>query len=109
MTALKWASCNKSNSLMASFFCSCVDKFLLLGQLMLATVATQAARNSRFTSGRSTFTLSVTFGVVGAGVTAAGTGFVPMDIGAVSDFLTTVISRSEERRVGKECSSMWSS
>ena len=46
---------------MASFFCCSVDMLLLLGQFILATVATQAALNS-----------AAAFGPCRSGSTAAG-------------------------------------
>src|SRR5690606_327254 len=49
-----------SNNLMASCFCCSVLRLFLEGQLILATVATQAARNSRGTCGK--FALKTGFG-----------------------------------------------
>ena len=50
---------------MASSFCCCVDKLFFEGQLIFATVAIQAARNSRLTSGR--FNLASGFSMIGFG------------------------------------------
>ena len=58
ITALKLASFNRSNSFIASAFCSFVDKLRLDGQLILATVAIHAPLNSLLTAGSSTYRLS---------------------------------------------------
>src|SRR5690606_6294094 len=63
MTALKLFSFNLSRMTIASCFCCSVDKPLLDGQLILATEAIHAARNSRFTSGSAIFILSSSLGL----------------------------------------------
>src|SRR5690606_4496458 len=67
---------------MASFFCSSVERFFLLGQFILATVATQAARNSRLTSGKLIFKSLV--------VVACTTGCGVLVTGSISELFTTV-------------------
>ena len=51
MTALKLFLSSRSSRAIASLFCSDTERPGLLGQLILATVATQAARNSRSAEG----------------------------------------------------------
>src|SRR3712207_5781041 len=50
--------------------------------------------------------LSAVFGLAGLGTATASTGF--LDSLSVISLLLTIVGRSEERRVGKECRSRWS-
>src|SRR5690606_33870284 len=55
-TALKLRSCKRSSKRMASAFCCSELRLFRVGQLMFATVAIHAPRNSRLTSGKTTGT-----------------------------------------------------
>src|SRR5690606_10188205 len=93
ITALKFASLSKSKILMASSCCCWVDRLLREGQLMLATVAIHAPRNSRLTSGR--------ISLITSSSTAEGrveTGLDDWGFSAFTGFLTCLCVEHEFRK-----------